>query len=336
MDPDAARDVGREPHGGAEDPRQLDFSASVNPRRPTGIGRIYSGTLSTARAYPADGYAEFRAAAATFCNCLTEYVVPTAGGMDAIRLAIETNVTRGDRVAVPEPSFAEFAREVRLQGAEPVFQPYDEMLQVDPADYAMVVLCNPVNPVGACYDPDQLQMFAGQCRADGTPLLVDEAFLDFTDQPSIAGEEGVIVARSLTKIFGLPGIRMGYAVATGEYYTAMENGRLAWNLSAPAAAIGEHCMDQEEFIAETRERVASERERMRTALEAEYRVMPSDAPYLLLEPRTGDVDTVIATAEEAGIAIRDARTFRGLDNHVRVAVRLPDENDRLLEALLDR
>jgi len=81
--------------------------------------------------------------------------------------------------------------------------------------------------------------------------------------------------------------------------------------------------------------VADERERLRDVLVERYAVHPSDAPFVLLDVGDRDVDALVGAVRERGIAIRDATTFRGLDSHVRVAVRLPDENDRLLEVLAD-
>jgi histidinol-phosphate/aromatic aminotransferase/cobyric acid decarboxylase-like protein len=235
-------------------------------------------------------------------------------------------------VLVPAPSFGEYTREVRLQGGEPVHVPADSVLDADPAGHALAVLCNPNNPTGRLYDHDRLRAFADRCRATDTPLLVDEAFLGFTEGPSLAGHEGVVVARSLTKLFGLPGVRAGFAVATGELSDLLLRARRAWNLGAPAIAVGTHCMCQKGFVAATRERVATERERLRTALSARFEVHPSGAPFLLLAVDR-DPEALCAAALERGVALRDATTFRGLDSHVRVAVRLPGENDRLLETL---
>jgi len=99
------------------------------------------------------------------------------------------------------------------------------------------------------------------------------------------------------------------------------------------ARVGAHCLRQDDFVRETRERVASERERMREALEGRFDVHDSDAPYLLCDVGDRDVATVIADARAAGVAIRDATTFRALDSHVRVAVKDRPANDRLLGAL---
>ncbi|WP_207587353.1 aminotransferase class I/II-fold pyridoxal phosphate-dependent enzyme [Halomontanus rarus] len=351
MDPDAIRTADRVPHGGSTDPSVLDFSANVNPRVPEGVEEVYRAALEESRRYPDDGYPDYREAAAGYVGCRLENVIPTPGGLAAIRLAIEVTVEAGDTVAVPSPSFGEYAREVRLQGADPHFVPHDEITEIDPADHALAIVCTPNNPTGEAVEPDALEAFAERCRDRDTPVLVDEAFLGFTDRRSMAGREGVIVARSLTKLFGLPGLRAGFAVATGEYRDALETARRAWNLGTPAAAVGAHCMRQDEFVRETRERVRSDRERLRDGLDDRFTVSPSDAPYLLCElegeeeaadsggagqsPAGDAVDTLLEHAHDHGIVIRDARTFRGLHGHVRIAVKDREANDRLLEVLGD-
>jgi histidinol-phosphate aminotransferase/threonine-phosphate decarboxylase len=332
---DAIGPDGRVPHGSSDDPDLLDFSANTNPRVPPGAARAYREAFAAARSYPDDDYPEFRAAAASFVDCEPEQVVPTAGGLEAIRLAIQTTVRTGDSVLVPYPSFGEYAREVRLQGGSSEFVPHDELLTADPSSHALAIVCNPNNPTGEAADPSALRAFADDCLEAGTTLLVDEAFLGFTDEPSLAGREGVIVARSLTKLFGLPGVRMGYAVGAGAARDRLATARRAWSMSAPAAAVGAHCYGQREFVAETKARVTEERAHMRERLATRFDVFPADAPFLLLSVSDADksVDDILASAGEAGIALRDARTFRGLDSHIRVAVRAPGENDQLLDAL---
>jgi len=350
MDPDAVREVAggeRVPHGSSDDPDVLDFSANTNPDVPPGARDVYERALADARSYPDDAYTAFRERAAGHVDTpdrewpdgpdlAPEQVVPTPGGLAAIRLALATAVEPGDTVLVPRPSFGEYAREVRLQGGDPVFAAHDAMLDRDPGEFAAVVVCTPNNPTGGASDHAALSAFADRCRRTGTVLLVDEAFLGFTDRPSLAGHPGAVVARSLTKLFGLPGLRAGFAVATGDCRDRLAAARRTWNLGVPAAAVGAHCMGQRGFVAETRERVACERARMTEQLSGTFDVHPSDAPFLLLDAGSSDrVDAARSAAADADIALRDARTFRGLDAHLRVAVRRPDENDRLCEVLAD-
>ncbi|WP_418283997.1 aminotransferase class I/II-fold pyridoxal phosphate-dependent enzyme [Halorubrum sp. DTA46] len=332
---DDALDLDRAPHGSSDDPDLLDFSANTNPVVPEGVERVYREAFAESRSYPAEPPTAFREAAADYVGCDPSAVIPTPGGLAAIRATVGLAVEPGDTALVPRPSFGEYAREVRLRGGEPAFVAAESVLDADPTGHALAVVCHPNNPTGTAYDREALERFAARCRAVDTPLLVDEAFLGFTDRPSLAGTEGVVVARSLTKLFGLPGIRTGFAVSTGRFGEGLQSTRRPWNLSAPAIATGTYCMRQTEFVRETRERVRTERERVRAALAERYAVSPSDAPFLLVDVGGSGraVADVVKDARDRGVAVRDATTFRGLDSHVRVAVRRPAENDRLLAAL---
>jgi threonine-phosphate decarboxylase len=388
--PDAVDDAERVPHGGESDRDVLEFSANVNPETPDGVADAFRDALADATRYPDDAYPAFRAAAADAlardapeqsARDTTERfsgdgegvsardVVPTPGGLAAIRLTFATTLEPGDRVLLPKPSFGEYAREAALQGAHTDFVPAHELTDAGRDDagdsvadgdldaYRMVVACNPNNPTGVAYDADALRALADRCRDADATLLVDEAFLGFTDEPTLAGEPGVVVARSLTKLYGLPGLRAGYAVATGQEGERLRTARRAWNLSTPAAAVGAHCLRDHEFVDATRERVAAERarfcDRIRTDLPAGVSVaetgsdrdgaIPTErgadrdgvAPFVLLDVGDRDPARVVDACGERGIAIRDATTFRGLDAHVRVAVRTRDENDRLLAVLAE-
>jgi len=331
MDPRILDELDRVPHGGTAEPRRLDFSANTNPISPPGTVAVYESAFSAARRYPTDDYCEFRAAAAEYVGAEGQQIIPAAGALAGMRLVFSLLVGSGDSVVVPAPSFGEYAKEVRLQGGEPVFVNYDEICSVDPADHELVVVCNPNNPTGTAYSPTGLRKLAARCREAGTTLLVDEAFLDFTDEPSLVGTEGVVVARSLTKIFGLPGLRAGYLVATGRLRDRLDVARPAWGLSTPAAAVGAHCLDTPEFVEATRQRVDREREWLADRLAGRFSVHPSAAPFLLLETDR-PAGEVVDEARANGVAVRDATTFRGLDSHVRVAVKRRHENEQLLDA----
>ena len=335
MDPESIDSVAPVTHGSSDDPDLLDFSANTNPVIPEGVENVYRDAVGASSRAEFPSIEQFRRVAAAAVDCDPTAIVPTRGGIEAIRLAIAVTVTPGDSVLVPAPSFSEYTREVELQGGTPTFAPAEGIVDEDPADHALVIICQPNNPTGRAVDADRLRSFAARCRAADTPLLIDEAFLDFTDRDSLAGVPGVIVARSLTKMYGLPGLRVGDAVATGTLGERLRTASQPGAISPPALAVGTHCLQQEEFVAETTRRVRSERERIREELSEQFDVYPSEAPFLLLDVGKRDVDGLLARARERGLALRDARTFRRLDSHVRIAVRLPEENNRLLEALSD-
>ena len=333
MDPDSVDGVDRVPHGSSDEPDVLDLSANINPRVPDGTREVYEAAFEDARSYPNDAYPDFRAAAADYLGCDPESIVPTAGGLAAIRLAIGVTVGPGDRVLVPYPSFGEYGREVRLAGGEAVAVPQGELLERDPASYAMVIACTPNNPTGGCYPESELRAFAERCVSAGTELLADEAFLGFTDRESLARTEGVVVVRSLTKLFGFPGIRAGFAVAEDGTLERLRTARPAWSLGGPAAAVGTHAMRDTAFVAETRRRVARERAFLSEELRSRgFDVAPSEAPFVLCD--VGEPpEELLDACRKRGVVLRDATTFQGLDRHVRIAVRDREASTELLSVL---
>ncbi|MES3518050.1 MAG: threonine-phosphate decarboxylase CobD [Natronomonas sp.] len=334
MDPDAVDRVERVPHGSSDETDVLDLSANINPEIPDGTRAVYEAALDAARSYPPEEYPEFRAAAAAYVGCERGQVVPTAGGVAGIRLAIGTTVSPGESVLLPHPSFGEYAREVKLAGGEPVFVRETDLLNRDPSEYAMVVVCTPNNPTGWLPEADRLAAFIDRCRETDTVVLIDEAFLGFTGRESMAGE-GVVAVRSLTKLFGLPGLRAGFVVAEGSLSNRLRTARPPWALSAPAAAVGAHGMEDEAFVEATRRRIERERAYLRDGLESiGFDVRPSEAPFVLLDVGEPPGE-LLEACRRRGVVLRDATTFRGLSEHVRVAVRDRESSDRLLSVLED-
>ncbi len=333
MDPNSINDIGRVPHGSSDASNVLDLSANINPRVPDATRRVYRDAFESARSYPNDEYPAFRTAAAEYVDCDPNDVVPMAGGLAAIRLVIGVTVSPGDRVLIPAPSFGEYVREVELAGGEAVVVPHDELLENDPGEYTMVIVCTPNNPTGECYPTDDLRSFAERCDESRAVLLADEAFLGFTERPSLAGHPSVVVARSLTKLFGLPGLRAGFAVAEGPIGERLKTARPAWSLGGPAAAVGAHAMADSRFVDETRERVAEEREYLRKGLHSRgFEVSPSEAPFVLCD--VGEPpDTLLSACRGHGVVLRDATTFRGLNRHVRIAVRNRESTETLFSVL---
>jgi histidinol-phosphate/aromatic aminotransferase/cobyric acid decarboxylase-like protein len=333
MDPGSALDVDHVAHGGTDDSSLLDFSAGVNPAVPSGVAPSFESSLSASRRVPLDDHAEFRTAAASHLDCEPRQVVPVAGCVGGLRLALGVTVEPGDSVLVPEPACGEYAREARLQGASVGHAPVDELPARDPAPHAAVVASHPNNPTGHAYDDAALRAYAERCRDAGTRLLVDETFLGFTDRPSLAGTPGVVVVQSLTNLFGLPGLRAGVAAAVGDLRERLERARGTWTVSVPAVSVTTDCLARDEFLASTRSRVRAERDRLVERLSAlGFDVHPGVGP-LVLFATDRRVVVLKERTREHGIAVRDATTYRGLDSHVRVTVRRPEENDRLVRAL---
>lgn len=334
MDRGSLLDVDQVAHGGTADHDVLDFGAAVNPAHPTGVASVYESSLSAAKRLPMDDYAEFRTAAAERLVCEPRNVVPVAGVFDGLRQSMEVSVDPGDSVLMPVPACGEYDREVRLQGGTPEFVPTAAVLDADPEGHAAAIVDNPTDPTGRIRDPDALCAFAERCREAGTTLVVDERFLGFVDEPSVAGTPGTVAVHSVTNVYGLPGLRAGVVVATGDTRERLERARGTYTISSPAAAVATHCLGEEEFRQRTVERVRAERPRLVDRLDSlGFDVVDGEGPLVLFSMGGVGIEAVLAATRARDIAVRDARTYRGLDDHVRLTVRRPTENDRLIDAL---
>ncbi|HEX4221545.1 MAG TPA: Rv2231c family pyridoxal phosphate-dependent protein CobC [Pseudonocardiaceae bacterium] len=248
--------------------------------------------------------------------------------------------------AVVHPSFTE--PEVALNAAEvPVHRVllteaggYQLRPELIPDEADLVVVGNPTNPTSVLHRADNLRLLG----RPGRVLVVDEAFADAVpgEPESLAGEAtvpGLLVLRSLTKTWALPGLRAGYAIAAPDLLARLSTNRPQWPVGSLVLTAVTACCEPES-VAEA-EAAASEIAAHRDHLMAELIrlpgievAQPAHGPFLLLRVPNGPA--VRAALRERGIAVRRADTFPGLtSDHLRVAVRSPAESTPLVTALAD-
>jgi histidinol-phosphate/aromatic aminotransferase/cobyric acid decarboxylase-like protein len=313
----------------------LDFAVNVWPgERPAALQAALLAALDDP-GYPDDRAA--REAIAARHRRSPEEVLALNGACEGFWLLAHA---LRPRVAVcVHPSFTEPEVALRACGAEVV------RVQRDPRDWSfggvpehadLVVLGTPNNPTGGLDRPEAVLALL----RPGRLVVVDESFMDFVPEPtpSLAGEarDGLVVVRSLTKLWALAGVRAGYLLAAPELVATLAAQRQPWSVNALALAAIEACATDTGTPRRVGAEVAAARAELLDELRAlpAVRVWPSVANYLLLEVPDGPA--VIAALRAVGIAVRPAASFPGLtEDHIRVAVRRPHENRRLLQALAE-
>jgi threonine-phosphate decarboxylase len=123
---------------------------------------------------------------------------------------------------------------------------------------------------------------------------------------------------------------MGVVVATGTLRERLDIARTSWELSVPEAAVGEHCLRQEGFLEESRERIDEERDRLRRRLEQRFEVT-AEGVFLRLE--TENPEEIAAELKQQGMLVADGADRVGVENRLIMTLRTPSENDRVLDAL---
>lgn len=342
----------------------LDFSANYNPLGSPfeypGSGLILDSilqkTLLKIKEYPDNRYLEFRKAAADFVGkteVTAENIIPGNGSTEIVRLVVECMVEKGDEVIIPAPTFGEYEMQCRIMGAKPL-HPDVETIEAVPdemLDRAKILfLCNPNNPTGKLLSRERVEKLAKRCEAHKTLLYVDEAFIDLSD-PSrtvadlAAKSNYVFVMRSLTKAFYMPGVRMGFGIASPKMVKALDTARLSWNLGAFSNAMGTAFMEIEggfenPYLKEARTLILEEGQKLKAKLDhlRGFEAGEVNVNYILVNINGCMMDSVELTQRLAshGVLVRDCSTFPVLGkDYIRVAVRPAEENERLISTIGD-
>jgi threonine-phosphate decarboxylase len=352
--------LGRHTHGGdvalaaleAGIPRAgiLDFSANVNP---LGLPARAAERLAREAAdpkivncYPSREDDELHQMLCQRLDLPPASIVIGAGADALIHAAIHSFHPR--RCLIPIPAFGEYERAASACGCQIEWIPRVANFTLDPRIFEvsgpgdLVVLNNPQNPSGACVSGPELRGQIDRLRAAGAYVLADEAFIDYGPADAItrdaAAVNRVIAVRSLTKFFGCPGLRVGYAVAAPETAARLEAQLPAWPVTTLARNALAEALADTGFIREAIQRNEAARNSFAAGLaDLACHVFPSAANFLLLRLPHGFAALTVRERllREHGILVRECDSFAGLEpgRYLRVAVRLEEENVRLILAL---
>ncbi|MFB7932503.1 Rv2231c family pyridoxal phosphate-dependent protein CobC [Streptomyces sp. NPDC056039] len=334
-------------HGDAEvrDDGGSLVDLAVNVRAdtpPVWLREHIAASLGGLAAYP-DGRAA-RAAVAERHGLPAERVLLTAGAAEAFVLL--ARALKVQRPVVVHPQFTEPEAALRDAGhtVGRVLLRARDGFRLDPADVPedadLVVIGNPTNPTSVLHPAGTI---AGLARP-GRVLVVDEAFMDAVpgEREALAGRvdvPGLVVLRSLTKTWGLAGLRIGYVLAAPETIEDLERAQPLWPVSTPALAAARACVGPRGVAeaAHAAHRVAADRAHLVAGLarfaEAGVRVVePAEGPFLLI--RLPQAAAVRSRLRDLGYAVRRGDTFPGLDEEwLRLAVRDRTTTDGFLRAL---
>ena len=333
------------------DPAEVvDFSSNINPLGPPQrvLAEIRNSSAPTAlRSYP-DAHL-FVTALAKKRDVMPDEIVVGSGVASLIFAVMHAVLPR--RVAVLEPAFAEYARACAAVQATmtnwalketdcfaPDFAALTRGLNDGKLD--LVILNSPHNPSGRLYDPKDILSLVDAAERNNATVVLDEAFIDYQPENSLlklaATKAHLIVLRSLTKFYAMPGLRVGYAVCGADLAMAIALHIDPWSVSTIALEAARATLEEDEFEEQSREVNAAAREEFAVALrKAGLQVYPSAANFLLAKLPHGCGAELALWLELERILIRRCDSFGGLtDRHIRLAVRSGQENLRLA-ALID-
>jgi adenosylcobyric acid synthase len=325
----------------------LDFSANINPLGPPPwLRSVINTQIDSLIHYPDPASSRLIEALAAHYQVRREEVLVGNGSTELIY-----QIPRAlgcAQALIPVPSYLDYVRAVEQAGMavekyilkeEQDFRPDLALLEIKLKNHDLVILGQPNNPTGLTVDPGIIRHMAR--RNPACLFMVDEAFVDFIeDLESLVQDRpaNVIVLRSFTKFYGIPGLRLGWALADGAIAEKVRRLLPPWSVNTLAQKVGQAALDDQGYAEQTRAVVKNLRETLRQTLQGlpGLTVYPGESNFLLLRMDTDKIRAPQLASQllAEGIAIRVCDNFEGLDDRFfRIAVRTAEENERLGQAL---
>lgn len=328
----------------------VDFSASINPLGMSPMVRkSLICSLDSLIHYPDTTHKELKQALAKY-HALAPVNFTVANGSTELIYNLSA-LLHGKKALIVSPSFSEYVRALNQHHWETehfILSPENNFsIDMDKLELALadgvdaLFICNPGNPGGTLYPQRVMEKVYSLCLSSGTFMVIDEAFMDFCEDASakqmVVHSDNAIVLRSMTKFFGIPGLRLGYAISNVTLAERLDSMGGPWSVNSLALAAGTAALQDVQHNQKTLEYVRQERRALSDALALfpQLRLFPSSTNYLLAEIREGLTSRELRERlQSKRILIRDCASFMGLSgSFFRVAVRTGEENKRLLECL---
>ncbi len=337
-------------HGGNFPEGTIDFSVNINPT----VTKQYIDDLMVGTEKDVHEYPEIIA------NTLTDLLIQKNGikkdclivGNGAIDCLYHVARTlKVNSVIIIEPTFSEYKRAFEIVGATVLGLRYNlnisgekneqqllDQLHKIKAD--LVIVCNPNNPTGHIYSESFISTLLDRQKAHKGYVLVDESFRQFEGMKSSYTDKywNLIVLMSLTKYYGIPGLRCGYLTSNVSLVQEMRKTQMPWAVNGVALHVMEKVLEDDTLIEQTDKWYCEEKAYMQKQLDdiRYLTTLPSSANYFLckLEDVIGSEINSYLQNQDQPMAVRECDSFDHLgDDYIRIGLRSHEENEQLIKAL---
>lgn len=333
---------------GKDESEFLDFSSNVNPLGPPrGLLEYLGEALPDLVNYPTPQARVLRRELAHFLELPQERILLGNGANELIHLLFLWR--RPQRAWIPSPTFSEYERAAILSGATVERYSLLPEKKLDPGFFEerlapgdLLVLCNPNNPTGMFYRRSNLVELVAKAGASGAEVMIDESFVPLTGKSEESLRDlqkgNLWIALSLTKLWCLPGLRLGCMIGPAEKLSELTRWGDPWRVNILAQKAGIYCLKQQDYLTESLALIEKERHYLKEQFENTgcFHVFEGAANYLLLKGTAPgfDVAGFQDCLAEKNVFIRRADNFYELDQrYFRVAVRRRPENEKLIRAV---
>ncbi len=325
----------------------IDFSANINFLGiPDLVMQAARSGLVAAAQHPQEQSGTLEEHIAQWEGVNPEHVFCCNGASEIVKSL--TQVLKPKKALFPAPGFEEYVRPLTMAQCEIAYYytkeeegfriSLDEFLQQITSETDLVFCCNPNNPTTVLYDRSFFDQVLKRCEQTDTLLILDECCLDYVkDAETITmhakdADKKLFIVKDFTKMFAMPGIRLGYGLCTDTELIEKLRGTLQpWSVSAVAKKAGIACTKEYAFIQKTVQETGKEREWLLEQLrQTGIECCKGEANFIFFKSRPG----LHAFAMMRGIMLRDCSNFEGMpQGYYRIAVRGREENEKLIGVL---
>lgn len=293
--------------------------------------------LSAIANYPSPNADELAEKIATHHHVGSDHILITNGATEAFYII--ATLFYGKKVAIGMPTFSEYEDACIRNNIHPTYYKRSDLLQTNFKE-DVVFICNPNNPDGFSNSVSELRTLV--LKFPNTIFVIDEAYIDFTFQITSCIQlletfDNLIIVRSLTKLFSIPGLRLGYIMCNATTKKKLQQSKMPWSVNTMAIEAGKYIFDNYDEICpdmSTLLKYSATLQKQINVLDG-FAVVPSETNYFLVKLTTPDaakLKNYLAYTHQ--LLIRDASNFKSLDAHyIRIASQNPQKNELLLNAL---
>jgi histidinol-phosphate aminotransferase len=323
----------------------IDFSSNINPLGSSKKVIKLLKSFNDLSQYPDSKCLKLRKFLAKKLNLEKENIIVGNGSVEIIYLISSAYLNKKDKVIICSPTFSEYERSAKLMGIKVIYFKLKEnenfklneekiISLIKREKPKIVFLCNPNNPTGEYLNESKVKKIFN--AHNKTLFVLDEAYVDFTETywnsiKLLKNKTNVIIIRSLTKTYGLAGIRLGFCLANEEIIDILNKVKTPWNVNIIAQKLGIIALKDKKYLQDAKKEIKSSKEFLIKEFEKlNIKVIPSDVNFFLIKVK--NAREVRAKLLKKGILVRDCTSFE-LPNFIRISIRKKNECKKLIESL---
>ena len=340
-------------HGGKygtknPNPQMIDFSSNVNPLGcHPGVKRYLKKQLDLISEYPDPSSSDLRANLAWFTGIRKKQIVVGNGATEIIYNFCKTFLNKKTPILIPIPTFSEYEVSAKLCECKISFfktmnlsKNLQKFIMKIPRN-GCIFICNPNNHTGVLIKKKEMLKIISAAKKKSSLVFIDETFIELVPESNeslikyIKNYENLFILRSLTKSFGLAGIRIGYGVSNSQIIDLLQKIKIPWNVSYMAQRAASAAICYHPFLEKTCKLIKKEKDfiSLNLAKSKKFACCDSSTNFILVKTKIKS-RLLQKKLQRKKILIRDCSTFRGLNqNYIRIAVKTRKENIKLVKAL---